>query len=248
MNIWFFYIGFFILIMIFSIVFSKKNSKLEHFDQYKSYKLYNGDYWQEYRIGDLYRFGTFVGCGYKNKGCNDDKYHMKYFPNSIAYFYQVYNPKNLKQNKIAMKKAIEEVIRMQKKHDNLKNVLHLRVGDVMLLSNRAKQNIYSKNDDKIWWSEYLKWCKQNQLREVLIIAGSHNVKSRQKWKPSLDFIFKIKCLLEANGIHVELKIGGSPDDDIISAFSAKYFASTGGTFGKLIKELSKHNNVNVYEN
>ena len=219
----------------------------ENYMNYEEYELYNGDYWQEYRIGDLYKFGEFIACGGKNPGCQDNRYHMKHFPSSIAYFYHIYNPTDIKLNEEAMKNAITKV----KSINNITiydNVLHLRVGDVMLEKVRTNvQNNYSKNNDDQWWEDYIKWSKDNSLKNVLIIAGSHNIKNRDKWKPSLDFINKIKTLLEKHNIYVDLRIGQSPDVDIITGFTAKYFASTGGGFGNLIKTLSKLNNVNVFD-
>ena len=217
----------------------------ERYVNYEEYKLYNGDYWQGYRIGDLYKIGSFIACGRKNPGCTDNRYHVKHFPLSIAYFYHMYNPTNIRTNQEAMKKAI---IRVQN-NNNITiydNVLHLRVGDIMLGKDYAK-NKYSKIHDKKWWDDYIKWSKDNNCENVLIIAGSHNIKKRENWKPSFEFIDKIKTLLEDNGINVDLRIGQSPDIDIITAFSAKYFASTGGTYGKLMKQLASTNNVNVFK-
>jgi hypothetical protein len=217
----------------------------ERYVNYEEYKLYNGDYWEEYRIGDLYKFGGFIACGRKNPGCKDKRYHVKYFPLSIAYCYHTYNPTNIKTNEEAMKKAIIRV----RNNNNITiydNVLHLRVGDIMLGKDYSK-NKYSKIHDKKWWDDYIKWSKDNNCESVLIIAGSHNIKKREKWKPSFEFIDKIKTLLEDNGINVDLRIGQSPDIDIITAFSAKYFASTGGTYGKLMKQLASTNNVNVFK-
>jgi hypothetical protein len=244
---------FLFIVFIFSILISflihkiqcQKFIERKEFGLYDEYVLYNGDYWSEYRIGDLYTFGQFIACGKKNPGCKDDKYHVKQFPLSIAYFYHMYNPTNKKENEEAMRKAIIRVSQDNNIsfHDN---VLHLRVGDVMLF-NTHQQNKYSQINNEQWWDDYINWCKVNKQKSVLILAGSHNVKLKKNWKPSFEFIHKIKTLLEKHRINVDLRIGQSPDIDIITAFSAKYFASTGGTYGKLMKKLAGTNNVNVYK-
>lgn len=239
------YFIFIIYILSFIVGIYYKRTCSERYINYEEYELYNGDYWSEYRIGDLYKFGTFIACGKKNPGCKDDKYHVKQFPLSIAYYYHMYNPKNIKTNEEAMKRAIISV-KLNNDITIYDNVLHMRVGDIMLGGDYSK-NKYSKIYDEKWWDDYVNWCKDNKLHSVLIIAGSHNIKRRERWAPSFEYIDKIKNLLEQNNIEVDLRIGQSPDIDIITAFSAKYFASTGGTYGKLMKQLAHTNSVNIFE-
>lgn len=236
----------YLLILFFfllSTILLLKNIYESFSTNYDEYTLYNGDYWKEYRIGDLYTFGGFIACGNKNPGCKDDFYHRSHFPYSIAYYYHMYNTSNTRKNTDAMMNAILEVKR-QHAIVPYDNVLHLRVGDIML---HKSKNRYSKIDNDSWWNDYINWSKKHSLKKALIIAGSHNVVKKENWKPSFDFIEKIKVLLESNGITVELRIGQSPDIDIITAFSANYFASTGGTFGKVMKTFAHMNNVTVFK-
>lgn len=206
--------------------------------------LYNGDYWNEYRIGDLFRFGSFVGCGKKNPNCMNDKYHEVAFPNSIAFYYHKYNPTNIQSNTASMKKAIDTVSK-QLRTPSFECVLHMRVGDVMLLADKKKVVHYTKLDDFEWWQKVMTWVKEHNIKHITIIAGSHTSNIREA--PSMTYILQTKKLFEKNNINVTLQIGGSPDLDIVTACNAKHFITTGGTYGKLIKQLALLNNVTVFE-
>lgn len=220
------------LILLLSVLLSGKTKKN---NERNNIILYNGDYWNNYRIGDLYRFGKFKNNLYH-------KYHMTSFPHSIAYYYHLYNPTDIVSNEKAMKKAINKVQHIIN-YKKVESVLHIRVGDVMSQKNT---NRYSKVNNVEWWDNYIKWLKTYNVKNVTIIAGSHNQKLPHKWTKSINYLLDRKVYLENNGLSVGLSIGNSPDEDIITAYNSKYFASTGGGYGFLMKTLSKLNNVNIY--
>ena len=243
----FIYIVVILLFIISSILYlcSKKGSDkmLESFNLTEKHTLYNGDYWEEYRIGDLYKFGTFIGCKQKNESCENDDYHSLHFPFSIAFYYHMYNYDNIVSNTEAMYKAVKKV---NEKFNIPKAdcVLHVRVGDVMTKKNKKVFNDYTKKDDSEWWMEVVEWCMNHNINDITIMAGSHlKVDERSSFK----YIEDIKNLLNDSLLNVHLQIGNSPDRDILTAYNSNYFISTGGTFGNLMKVMAKLNNVKVFE-
>lgn len=200
--------------------------------------LYNGDYWKEYRIGDLYRFGKFVGCGKKNPGCKDDDYHNIHFPKSIAHYYSIFNNPKKRTNEKAMHLAIKKV-NSNHNIDNIDCCFHIRTGDVINISDKTAKK-YSRKGDVDWWIQVVKWLKQQNIKTITIMSGSHTLDDQTK---SLQYIFDRKAFLEQNGFRVNLRLGKSPDEDILTAYNSNYFVSTGGTYGKLMKSLSALNNT-----
>lgn len=200
--------------------------------------LYNGDYWKEYRIGDLYRFGTFIGCGEKNPKCENDDYHNIHFPHSIAHYYSIFNNPKKQTNKEALHKAVEKV-NSTYNIERIECCLHIRVGDVMNM-NDNKAKTYSKKGDIAWWNNTVTWLKNNQIKNIAIMAGSHfNVNPTN----SLNYIEDRKQFLEKNRFNVTLRLGNSPDEDILTAYNSKYFITTGGTYGKLMKDIASINDT-----
>lgn len=120
---------------------------------------------------------------------------------------------------------------------------HIRVGDVINISDKSALK-YSRKNNTVWWNNVLVWLKTKQIKKIVIMAGSHTKIDEHK---SIDYINDRKSYLENNGFDVSLRLGNSPDQDILTAFNSKYFVSTGGTYGSLMKELSSLNNVIVYE-
>ena len=60
-------------------------------------------------------------------------------------------------------------------------------------------------------------------------------------KESENYIKDRKKFLTDHNLTVDLRLGQSPDEDLIMCFYVKHFISTGGGYGKLIKELKKNN-------
>lgn len=230
----------FLSILIISIIFYFCNRY--KYENFTTRILYNGDEWNHYRIGDLYSFNKFVGCSSKNPQCRYDDYHNFNFPNSIAHYYTMYNPKNTPKNRDAMLLAIK-VVNSRTYTETTECCLHIRVGDVINMGDDSALK-YSRKNDTIWWNNVLVWLRSKQIKNIVIMAGSHTKDDERK---SLEYINDRKQFLENNGFNISLRLGNSPDQDILTAFNSKYFISTGGTYGKLMKELSSLNNVIVYD-
>ena len=211
--------------------------------------LYNGDYWKEYRIGDLYhlwhknnvypeRNRTQVHCKEGRCFAINSRYHEVFFPGSIADRYHKYNTAGSKKNSSAMYKAIVDYRNSTKQFEKHKCMLHLRIGDVI---NHSHEN-YTKINDDSFWEGIVSKLKSNNVHEVNIVAGMHKPLDETE---SYKFINKIRSLLIANGIKVNLHLGKSPDDDIIMAFNSEFVVSSGGGYGRLLKEFAQYNGAKI---
>lgn len=202
-------------------------------------KLYNGDKWGEYRIGDVYNVYDHV---YDSRDKENVLYHKSKFPGTIANQY-------INQNKTGKKnpKLLLEIIKNKTKDksthpDTL--FLHIRVGDVICnLSDPWIKQIngplyYSKKGDTKWWGGIVKYIKNNKIKRVVIISGSHMDKCIDE---SMHYINDRKKFLLSSvpGISVEYRIGQSPDEDILSCAYVDHFKTTGGGFGNLIQEINQ---------
>jgi len=216
---------------------------LEHFDAQRI--LYTGDYWDEYRIGDLYHLWhkeMALSRDITNmRNCRSGRcfpidlyYHRTHFPGSIAANYHRYNVNGTKKNKVAMMQAIRDY---EKSHLHIPTdcVLHMRVGDVV----NTNQTRYTKINDKPWWDRLITQLGTHpEIKTITIIAGMHKKIPEQK---SIEFIKSVQTMLNARGYKVVLHLGRSPDDDILTAYHSKYVVSTGGGYGRLLVEFARDN-------
>jgi hypothetical protein len=221
--------------------FSLKN--LEHFDVQRI--LYTGDYWNEYRIGDLYHLWhkemTFSRDRTNMPNCRQGRcfpidlyYHRTHFPGSIAANYHEHNVNGTNNNKVAMMEAIRDY---EKSHPYIPTdcVLHMRVGDVV----NDNLTMYTKIDNKPWWDRLITQLGTHpEIKTITIIAGMHKKIPEQK---SIEFINSVQTMLNARGYKVVLNLGRSPDDDILTAYHSKYVVSTGGGYGRLLVEFACDN-------
>jgi hypothetical protein len=136
-------------------------------------------------------------------------------------------------------------------------LLHVRVGDVIdeLCSgknflNKFYNNInknQEKDKSKIIRCNYIKSLKYFQekfkklvkmgITKVYLMAGAHI--KLPSYKYSTYYINKILEELQEVGIDVELKLGGSPDDDLLFSMNFDYFIPSEGQYCRLIKELNE---------
>jgi hypothetical protein len=136
-------------------------------------------------------------------------------------------------------------------------LMHVRVGDVIdeLCSgqnflNKFYKNINKKQEkdkSKIIHCNYIKSLKYFQqkikklikmgITKVYLMAGSHIKLTSYKY--STYYINKIVEEIEKVGLQVELKLGGSPDDDLLFSMNFDYFIPSGGQYCRLIKELNE---------
>ena len=212
----------------------KKKRKLSK----KFEKLYNKQ-WDYYRIGDVFKWGK--GLHYKSI-----KYHEEQFPDSIAAEYLT----KIKDNEINDINLFKNILDNRPKLKNLpeKNsfVLHMRVGDVFCTRNMTSSrmgvknmiNHYTKKDNPDWWYNILAFMNEKNIDKLYIIVGSH---SPECLLESSDFIMDRVNMFKKNDKYVFLRIGNSPDEDILWAQHAKNFATTGGGYGRLIGKCIEKN-------
>lgn len=141
-------------------------------------------------------------------------------------------------------------------------LMHVRVGDVIdeLCSGQNFLNKFYKNinksqekdKSKIIRCNYIKPLKYFQqkikkliemgITKVYLMAGSHI--KLLSYKYSTYYINKIVEEIEKAGLQVELKLGGSPDDDLLFSMNFDYFIPSEGQYCRLIKELNEKINPN----
>jgi len=136
-------------------------------------------------------------------------------------------------------------------------LMHVRVGDVIdeLCSgknflNKFYRNInknQNKDKSKIISCKYIKPLKYFEqkikkliemgITKVYLMAGAHI--KLPSYKYSTYYINKIVEEIEKVGLQVELKLGGSPDDDLLFSMNFDYFIPSEGQYCRLIKELNQ---------
>ncbi len=139
-------------------------------------------------------------------------------------------------------------------------IMHVRVGDVIdeLCSGKNFLNKFYKNITKktekdkknIVWCHYMKPLKYFQqkikkliemgITKVYLMAGAHI--KLPSYKYSTYYINKILEEIEKAGLQVELKLGRSPDDDLLFSMNFDYFIPSEGKYCRLIKELNERIN------
>jgi hypothetical protein len=158
----------------------------------------------------------------------------------------------LKKGESSNKDKLMRVINNEPKLDSMPEdnsfVLHMRVGDVFCRHNgnwmssklgvKGMINHYTKKDNPGWWRDILKFMNEKNLDKVYIIVGSHTPYCLLE---SEDFIMDRVNMFRKNGKDVVLRIGNTPDEDILWVRRAKYFKSTGGGYGKVLGIASQEN-------
>tara|TARA_R100000742_G_C4173778_1_gene11181 strand:- start:142 stop:465 length:324 start_codon:yes stop_codon:yes gene_type:complete len=99
-------------------------------------------------------------------------------------------------------------------------------------------NHYTKKDNPEWWHDILKFMNEKNLDKVYIIVGSHTPHCLLE---SEDFIMDRVNMFRKNGKDVVLRIGNTPDEDILWVSRAKYFKTTGGGYGRLLGIVVQEN-------
>ncbi len=235
----------FILFIITWLIPLRKEKKKKRKLSKEFEKLYNNEYhW--YRIGDVFQFGK--GPKYK-----EIKYHEKQFPDSIAAEYLTKIKDNERKDINLLKNILDNRPKLKNLPEKNSLVLHMRVGDVFCKSTEEKElhpmtkrlgavdkwhDHYTKKDNPHWWYDILAFMNEKNIDKVYIIVGSHKPECLLE---SSDFIMDKINMFKKNDKYVFLRIGNSPDEDILWAKHAKNFASTGGGYGRLIGKCVKKN-------
>lgn len=200
----------------------------------KPYNLYSG--WERYRLGDMVRHTSW-----RNKE-SGEKFHKKVYPNSIA---TKYMQKTKKTNDIdTLLDIINNTPGEKAPTDVL--VLHLRTGDViedndipvniMLIDKKMKDNLSNYIKQLSYFDILDKNMNTYGLNKIIIVTGSHMNKNVNHKKSTI-YINCIKKFFEDLGKTVILRLGKTPDDDVVFMSSASYFSPSGGGFSNVIKKI-----------
>lgn len=247
-----------ILIIVITILLrynclNKENLSDEEYDLYT-----NVDH---YRIGDLVQ-GLIHIKNYQSN-LDLDKDTLIKFPNSIASDYirnidskSLREHTNLNKNKELYLHKISIIKKLLKKYNKSESnnvIVHLRIGDILDHESQDPPNNqqffdYINNDTKLgrvyekyvkpisYYNNIINELNLAKVNKVIIIAGSH-VKC-PNYKLSSIYINKIKQLFKENGIHVTLRLGLHPDEDLILSANAKKFYGSGGSYSVLLELLN----------
>ena len=231
----------FILIIITGLIPLRKEKKGKLSKEFE--KLYNKQ-WDQYRIGDVYKYGK----GPRN---TEIIYHKKQFPDSIAAEYLTKIKDNERKDINLLKNILDNRPKLKNLPEKNSFVIHMRVGDVLCKSMKGTKSPmmkrlgtdkwhdhYTKKDNPEWWYDILAFMNEKNIDKLYIIVGSHTPKCLLE---SSDFIMDKVNMFKKNNKYVFLRIGNSPDEDILWAQHAKNFASTGGGYGRLIGQCVKEN-------
>ena len=203
------------IVLLFFIKHFLPDSLFVNIDPDSTHFLYNGKKWFEYRLGDLYYLPHLVDI-------ND---HSKRFPNSIGTNFALMKSEDKIQN---IKTTINN--KLLKKSDL---VLHLRIGDVVgKYTKYISKKFFFKDDE--WWDSLVKFIKENKISRVILLAGAHMPECLED---SWEYLESKRTFLESKDIKTVYRLACSPDEDILYSCKAKYFASTGGGYGRLLGEI-----------
>lgn len=224
-----------ILIIILFLLHTKKPTR-----ELKLKNLYNKEY-HRYRIGDVYGYG-------KGPKYDKVKYHEENFPNSIATKYLNLLKKGERNKKDKLMRVINNEPQLDTMPEDNSFVLHMRVGDVLCRQHGVNVKLwggsppmikhYTKKNNPGWWRDILKFMNEKNLNKVYIIVGSHTPYCLLE---SEDFIMDRVKMFRKNGKDVVLRIGNTPDEDILWVRRAKYFKTTGGGYGKVLGIVVQEN-------
>jgi hypothetical protein len=223
--------------MLYLIVLIATVLLIYYFYNKSQFNLYNGDKWADYRLGDVYMMNKndrIYNLDYKD----NILYHKTKYPGTIAHEYINRNEESGKNLTL-----LQEIIRSRTKdRSNYPDTLflHIRVGDVLCVKDNEWINkvngplYYSKVGDTAWWDKVAEYIRQNSIKRVVILSGSHMNKCLVE---SANYIenrkkFLLKCVSK-----VDLRLGQSPDEDVIMCYYVKHFITTGGGYGNMIKEI-----------
>ena len=182
--------------------------------------------------------------------------HLHDFPQSLAadYVRRTDHRMNQAERFAVLRSLVSE--RWQRNHGggNLYTprdylVVHLRVGDVIeeeahtlneILHRAAvfsAANNYTRRYVRsLHWFRSLDFALMNVSR-AYIIAGSHLPYA--SFNRSTMYVHRVRNVLQAGGLRVELRCGHDADDDLVVASHAKWVVISGGGFSNLLRLVAR---------
>lgn len=200
---------------------------------------------ENYRLGDMVLHSQKSG----------KEWHIKTYPKSIA---SEYLSKTDDKNQIDI--LVDIIMKRTHNKDIERGIaIHLRVGDVIELSDSSVIDIVTKPTYRYPgkdWSQYtpcwtnIKECLRKistDVKVITIFAASHGRNPHNEnpndYKPSDDFskscmyISLIEQRLKNLGYNVIRKLGGNPDEDFLQMTTSPYFIQSGGGYSELISKV-----------
>ena len=228
-------------------------------DNQNSLDLFNNN--SSYRLGDAFYIPEHhdkkgnIDFYIKNHVLLDD--YTKLYPDSILSEYLKLSNYTKKDWDTLIEIVNNKFYRDININKSTECLMHVRVGDVIdeLCSGQNFLNKFYKNinkrqekdKSKIIRCNYIKPLKYFQqkikkliemgITKVYLMAGAHI--KLPSYKYSTYYINKIVEEIEKAGLQVELKLRGSPDDDLLFSMNFDYFIPTEGQYSRLIKELNE---------
>ena len=211
-----------------------------------SFKYHMMNYFQD---GHGYRLGDMVVREDSRKQIHGEKFHFKFYPNSIA---SEYMRRTKKQEDFkTLLEIVKERNQILQNDDEL--IIHLRTGDDVNQSPYTVDELLNLKESHKIIKNYNYYDKLNfdkkKIKKIIIVAsvfsgGGTNLKD--DFSKSYEYIDKIKKFYETQKYQVETRLNGDADDDFVFMTNAKNFVPSGGNYSKLIKNLVLLNKNNVY--
>jgi hypothetical protein len=232
------------------------------------YDLYNGDKWDSYRFGDIYR--GFFYCSYRNcenlplqgicsnnsnlhedikKGkCLDwmkNEWPLNYLENIDKLYPDSYASKYVRYSgfpnsfKIEDTNILKKILNESSYNKPSENTLVIH----LRLGDVVKDTNYSY--DILYYKELYEKIKNNRkIKKVDIVTGLHK---NENIKESSDKLNEIKHIFD-NDYPTEVIITKNPDKDLYYMCHSKFFSRSGGGYSDIICDyLSKDNTVKIYK-
>ena len=232
-------------------------------DEGVAYDLYTG--WEFYRLGDMVAMWGERRSGCSQAECTSahwantvEDFHCSAWPASLACRYC--RATNEENNYKALADIIQNVDSANTPEADVA-VAHLRVGDVLSdnwlgAGGSSVERILDGPPicSGVWTNEdhggetrrcYIKNLAYYDIqirklppsvRTVYLVAGSHH---RGGYQRSSDYIRGVRNFFNSKGFRVHLRLGGSPDEDVVFMSRAKHFIQGGGGFSILLAGVVK---------
>ena len=246
---------FFIPSVVFLLKYLKFNRKIYlifsilFFSIFITLEKYKYDIMNYFQDGNGYRLGDMVIRKDSRNQIHGEKFHYKFYPNSIA---SEYMRRTKKQEDFeTLLEIVKERNKIIQNEDEL--IIHLRTGDDVNHSPYSIDQLLETKDSHKIIKNYNYYnnlnYQKNKIKKIIIVASVFSgggTSSKDDFSRSYEYINKIKEFFESKKYEVDTKLNGDPDEDFIFMANAKNFVPSGGNYSKLIKNLVLLNKNNVY--
>ena len=206
---------------------------------YNNSSIYDNFQGKMYRLGDMFRIKKGLNSRYNKKiGFN---YHVHNFPNSIATEYMLKTKKSEDYNQLL------NIINKRKPKIKINNyvVVHLRIGDVIDLSDKSlkemltRYTIYKNGRTNYvkplsYYNKIINKIRKYKIKNIILIGGYH---TKQNHTKSYKYVKIIQKYFKQNGFNCYIRINNDPDDDFLIMCNSNYFVPSGGGFSTIIKNI-----------